>query len=128
MKKVLLEQHLLTELEIPRDTSQKRSDSGYIVRDRKIREKTNLLYYLRIARGLLGTIMHIPPNTHTYAFAYPGSSFTLQAFGLRYLQFSIKKGHFASSKMTGKLGMGGFGNQKRWMAASQMEGRADEDE
>jgi hypothetical protein len=128
MKKVLLEQHLLTELEIPRDTPHKRSDSGYVISDRRIREKTNLMYYLRIARGLLGTIMHIPSSTQIYSFAYPGSSFTLEAFAVRYLHFPAKPAYFASGKMTGKLGMGGFGNQKRWMAANQIQYVADGDE
>jgi hypothetical protein len=60
MKKVFLEQHLLIQLNIPREHQQGRSDSGCIVRGAKITEKNRLIDYLQIARGLMQTFMNVP--------------------------------------------------------------------
>jgi hypothetical protein len=121
MKKVFLEQHLLLQLNIPREHLQRRSDSGYIVRGDKSTEKNKLMYYLQIARGLMQTFMNVPEAHPIYSFALPEEPITIKSFTERYLEIEEKNSKFISTKTTGKTATGGLRNYRIWGAKKQME-------
>jgi hypothetical protein len=121
MKNVFLEQHLLNELGISRENPQRRSDSGVNVHDPLITEKTNLMHYFQIARGLVHTCMCIPENTWVFEFALPEKPFTIREFADNYLHFEEKQPKFASTKQKGFTATGGLRNYRIWCASRQMK-------
>jgi hypothetical protein len=121
MKKVFLEQYLLNELKIPREQTQRRSDSGYTVNDEKSEEPEYLLHYLLIARGLLGTFMNIPDELSCYDFVLPESKTTINSFAAKYLSFEEKYSNFISTRITGNVATGGLANCRIWGAINQMD-------
>ena len=121
MKKVFLEQHLLNELNIPREHPSRRSDSGYNVSDDLFEEKLNLMHYFQIARGLLHTFMNIPESVPIYSFALPETPLTLRSFSENYLVSEKKSHYFSSTKKSGITATGGSCNYRIWSATNQME-------
>lgn len=121
MKKVFLEQHLLNELNIPREHPSRRSDSGYNVCDELCEEQLNLMHFLKIARGLLHTFMNIPESVPIYYFAMPENPMTLKLFSEKYLVMEKRSHHFSSTKMSGITATGGLGQYRIWSAANQIE-------
>jgi hypothetical protein len=129
MKNVFLEQYLLNELKIPRESPLRRSDSGYHVCDPLIEEKFNLMHYLQIARGLIQTVMHLPEGTGIFTFALPERPLSINEFSARYLVFEEKNDTFRSTKKTGQTATGGIRNSRIWSAINQMKDTTeDEDE
>ena len=120
MKKVFLEQHLLNELNIPREHPRRRSDSGYNICDDLLDEKLNLIHYLKIARGLMNTFMNIPESVPIYSFAMPESEMTLESFTEKYLVIEKRIDHFCSTKMNGITATGGLSKYMIWSATNQM--------
>jgi hypothetical protein len=122
MKNVFLEQHLLKELEIPRESPQRRSDSGVKVCDPLIPDYPNMMYYFHIARGLVHTCMHIPMDTSAFKFALPKEPFTLREFAEKFLHFEEIEPKFISTKQKGFTATGGLRNYRIWSASQQLKG------
>ena len=120
MIKVFVEQHLLNEFQISRCHQHRRSDSGFHVCDDPIEENNNLMHYLQIARGLLESVMDIPPNEPIYHFALPDHPFTFEWLMESYFQIEKQRHCFTSTKITGFTATGGSRNYRIWSATNQM--------
>jgi len=120
MKKVFIEQSLLNELEISRQNPRSRNDSGVNESSDLVKEKNNLLHYLKIARALMQNFMNIPENTPIDCFALPEETISIASFTKKYLKIEEKKNKFSSTKITGITTTGGLSNHRLWSAKKQI--------
>lgn len=121
MKKVFIEQSLLNELDIPRQNAGRRSDSGFNETSDLINEENDLMYYLKIARGLLQNFCNIPEDTPIYDFALPHEIIPIKMFIESYLQIEKKKSQFSSTITTCITATKGIANKRYWIATNQIK-------
>lgn len=120
MKQVFLERYLASTLEIPLQPPNRRSDSGFIVRDPLNVFIHPLRSHLTDAKRLMANFVKFPEEVPLVPVNDFDTPMTIEELKALFGDIKVEKRILISTRSIGKTATGGLSNARRWKAKGQI--------